>query len=327
MSEVLSQSQIDNLIGSLMSGTKVPLPEKSIDNLIKYDFARPKKFTKDNQKVIKGIYDNYARLASLRLNSLLRSFCELEVLSVEEQRYVEFNNMVDENDVIAIARTLLSNEKQYPMLFHMSQTMVLSMVDRLLGGPDMSSQELDGVHKYSEIELSLYQKILETTGVAIEDSFHKYNQLKVDKYQIETNPGLFQEIGLEEAVIIIVLGLKMEDTQGMMTICIPGKVIYKMLSDINVYKRVEDERLNTDVDRENIMESIKSSTVDVRGILNKVYLDVEDLSTLEIGDVINLNMSTDSLVDVYIGAKPLLRGRSGVYKNNTAIEIESYILD
>ncbi len=327
MSEVLSQSQIDNLIGSLMSGAKVPQSTESTDNLIKYDFTRPKKFTKDNQKVIKGIYDNYARLASLRLNSLLRSFCELEVLSVEEQRYVEFNNMVDENDVIVIARTVLSNEKKSPMLFHLSQPMVLSMVDRLLGGPGMSSEELNGVHKYSEIELSLYQKVMETTGVAIEDSFHKYDQLKVDKYQVETNPGLFQEIGLEEAVIIIVLGLKMEAAEGMMTICIPGKVIYKMLSEINVYKRVDDEIHNTEVNRESIMESIKSSAVDVRGVLNKVYLDVEDLSTLEVGDVIDLNMPPNSLVDVYIGPKALLRGKSGVYKNNTAIEIDSYILE
>ncbi len=327
MSEVLSQNQIDNLIGSLMSGANVTEPEQKTDNLIKYDFTRPRKFTKDNQRVIKGIYDNYARLASLRLNSLLRSFCELGVLSVEEQRYFEFNNMVDENDAIVIARTQLSNDKEYPMLFHVSQNMVLAMGDRLLGAATISDDGLSSVHKYSDIEVSLYRRIMEATGVALEDSFNKYDEMKVREYQIETNPGLFQEIGLEEAVIIIVLSVKMDMSEGMMTICIPGKVIYKMLSEINVYQRVVDDEFNTDIDRVTIMESIKSSALEVRGVLNTVYLDVEDLSTLEVGDVIDLNMSPDSLVDVYIGQKPLLRGKGGVYKNNTAIEIDSYIME
>ena len=72
MSEVLSQSQIDALINSMRSGDVTSEPEKKEKKYKKYDFYSPKKFTKDKLKLLSGIYENYARLCSSRINNLVR---------------------------------------------------------------------------------------------------------------------------------------------------------------------------------------------------------------------------------------------------------------
>lgn len=92
MAEVLSQSQIDALLKGMRSGDNKKEEEKPAveeKKYRKYDFYSPKKITKDKIKLLKGIYDNYSRIASSRLNGMLRVNCELSVLTVEEQRFFE----------------------------------------------------------------------------------------------------------------------------------------------------------------------------------------------------------------------------------------------
>ena len=93
MPEVLSQSQIDALLNSMRSGG---------DEAKQEDFTTPRKFTKDRIKMLNGIFENYTRVISSRLNGQLRTTCEIEVESIEEQKFFEFNNALMEGDVLAM---------------------------------------------------------------------------------------------------------------------------------------------------------------------------------------------------------------------------------
>ena len=56
---------------------------------------------------------------------------------MEEQRYYEFSNALLEGDVLALADVALEGQVQpdeTPVLFHFSTTLMLSMMDRLMGG-------------------------------------------------------------------------------------------------------------------------------------------------------------------------------------------------
>ena len=91
MAEVLSQSQIDALLNSMQGGNSAPPKEDAPEKKYrKYDFKSPRKFTKDRLKMLGGIFDNYSRIINTRINGLLHANCEVEVESVEEQRYYEF---------------------------------------------------------------------------------------------------------------------------------------------------------------------------------------------------------------------------------------------
>ena len=111
MAEVLSQSQIDALLNAARNG-EMDLAAKaessSEKKYRKYDFYSPRKFTKDRLKMLSGIFENYTRIINSRINGLLHTTCEIDVESVEEQRYYEFSNALLEGDVFR--RFVLVNE-------------------------------------------------------------------------------------------------------------------------------------------------------------------------------------------------------------------------
>ena len=104
MAEVLSQSQIDALLNAARNG-EMDLAAKaessSEKKYRKYDFYSPRKFTKDRLKMLSGVFENYTRIINSRINGLLHTTCEIEVESVEEQRYYEFSNALLELDFSA----------------------------------------------------------------------------------------------------------------------------------------------------------------------------------------------------------------------------------
>ena len=193
MSDVLSQSQIDMLLNSMREGNSGAdkQEEKKEKEYKKYDFYSPKKFTRERLKILKGIHDNYCRIIVSQLNGILRMNCEIEVISVEEQRYHEFGNSLGENDVMVLLYMKLPDDsKNPPIVFHISQLLVTNMIDRMLGG-EGDTAELPVEYTYTDIELALYQKLLTYFSGAIKDSWKNYISLSVDHRRLEQSPSMF----------------------------------------------------------------------------------------------------------------------------------------
>ena len=95
MAEILSQSEIDELLNALQSGefNVTDIQKETEEKKVRvYDFRRPHKFAKDQLRTMEVIYENYSRLMASYLSGVLRSFCQVEVISVEPQTYYEFIN-------------------------------------------------------------------------------------------------------------------------------------------------------------------------------------------------------------------------------------------
>ena len=127
MAEVLSQSQIDALLNAARSGEMdlTASSEKTAEKKYrKYDFYSPRKFTNDRLKMLSGIFENYTRIINSRINGLLHTTCDIQVESVEEQRYYEFSNALSEGDVLSLASVTIDGEEPMespPILFHFSK--------------------------------------------------------------------------------------------------------------------------------------------------------------------------------------------------------------
>ena len=160
MAEVLSQSQIDALLNAVRSGEKdlnEPAEEQQEKKYRKYDFSSPRKFTKDRIKMLNGIFENYARIINSRLNARLRFNGEITVESIEEQRYYEFSNALTEGDVLALVNaSVKGKEEDTPVMFYLSTSTALSMMDRLLGGDGAVDEASTTEYSYTDLELRLY---------------------------------------------------------------------------------------------------------------------------------------------------------------------------
>ncbi len=336
MAEILSQSQIDELLNSMNSPADAAPKESQVEvqkqeeqKWRKYDFNSPKKFTKDKLRLLSNIYDNYARLISLRLNGVLRTVVEVEITLVEEQRYFEFNNMLDENDVITTVETKIAGENKYtPVIYYMNPGIMVNMIDRMLGGGDEDFSTIDYSYKYTEIELAIYEKIMSNFVSTTNTTWQNYVTLKTGHEVVEENPMMFQDISLDEAVIIIILSLKMGEVTGNLTVCMPGNIV------ASIFSEMDSKKFNSNLDEaeylstsEMIMKSLHKSTLEVSAVLGGTTLDLQEVYNLQVGDVIDLAKPKDSQVTLCVEGQPWFEGKLGVYNKNSAIQIEKKIAE
>ena len=346
MADVLSQSQIDALLKSMQDGPpkeekeepkvvevsvqespkKEEAPAKE-DNFSKYDFYSPRKFTKEKIRLLKSIFDNYARILTSQVNGIFRTMTDITVLELRETRYYEYVNAFHENDCMTIVETHVDGKgtSNVPLMSYISPGLTLTLVSHMLGGTD-SVMKTDGDYRYTDVEMALYRRIMEYIVHALGDGFSNYINAEFKISKVETNPSMVQEVGLDETVMIVVLnvdisGLAMERIR----ICLPGTLLEHMFKIIDNRKHLARGfayENNQDV----IMEHLRASEFPLTGQLGVVKLDIEDLYHLKVGDVIDLNKEKDSSVKLYVGRQPWFTGKMGVFKKNIAVRIEERIM-
>ncbi len=329
MAEILSQSQIDALLNSLQ-GTDEPIEDiekkESEIKYRKYDFYSPKKFTKDKLKILKSIFDNYSRIAGSQINSLFRTSSELSVVTVEEQRYYEFGNALSDNDVLTLVNvTLPDSSKNPPLLINVSMTLMLSLIDRMLGGVG-DDITVDASYTYTEIEIVLYRRVIQYIIGALKDSWSSYINLNFELDRLEENPSMFQEIGVDETIVIVVIDVDMKECSGRLNVCIPGNLLMNIfdIMDKRKHSAMGDEA-NSQDNKQEIMNSIKASDLQVRAQVGEAVITLDDVYNLHVGDVVNLGTPKDSNVQLYVEGQPWFRGQLGVHKRNVAVRIEDHV--
>lgn len=328
MADVLSQSQIDALLNSLNSPEAVANEGKSVEEeetrkIKKYDFKTPKKFTRDRLKLVFSVYENFARVVSSYLTSMMRLSCQVEMVDIEEQKYFEFNNALSENDIVAMVDGSVNNGKgnSETLMIQMTNSIIYSLIDRMIGGSG-DAEETDPTTGFTDIEISLFENVMVHLLPIMEESWQSYFDVVFKFDKIETNPRLIQSIQADEIVVIVVLNVEIKGTTGTFNICIPGGIMEDVfkLSDLqNIAGRRREHQ--DDFAREEILDSLKDSQLELRAFLGEANILLEDVYSLKPGDVINLRKPKDSEVAVYVEDKPWYKGRLGEKKGNVAVKI------
>lgn len=330
MAEVLSQSQIDALLNSMQNTDMQELQEEKVQEkpqYRKYDFYSPKKYTKDKLKMLNSIYDNYARIASSMINGLFRMTSEVEVVGVEEERYYEFGNALNELDIITLADVELQDEsKNPPILFHIAPVLMGAMMDRMLGGSEIDTS-IDMAYTYTEIELALYEKIMKHLISITSDVWATYIKFNTRFSRVEENPSMFQGITMDETVVIVMMKISFGEVSGIMNICIPSTLLGNIFDIIEKTKHLADKgnQLLRRDNRQELLESIKEATMDVKAELCVANMNLNDIYNLHVGDVIDLNKPQGSDVAVHIEGQQWFTGQLGVYNKNMAVKIKERI--
>ncbi|WP_283124136.1 flagellar motor switch protein FliM [Angelakisella massiliensis] len=329
MAEVLSQSQIDSLLKAARSGemdleaTKEKSGEKKYR---KYDFYSPRKFTKDRLKMLGSIFENYTRILNSRINGLLHTTCEIEVESVEEQRYYEFSNALSEGDVLSLAEVEIEKKTQQeetPVLFHFTTSLMLSMMDRLMGGDGNLGMRISAGYNMTDLELKLYESIVKDMIQILGNSWENYLDVDFKFRRVETNPTLVQLIGVDETVVIVGVSIRFPNVSGQMNICLPGMMLTNIFGKITSGNQTG--RGGGEDNSEEIMGILRDSQLELTAELGRTTLQLQDIYCLHVGDVIDLGHAASEPVQLYVGGRPWFSGKIGTQNDYMAVKVvETY---
>lgn len=325
MAEILSQSQIDELLSGLSTGdVSIQELEANEKKIKEYDFRSPKKITKETIRLLKGIYENYCRILTSRLTSILRLMCDVTVEQVEESIYHEYNNALDDYVLMGLINVKYPDNEvsDNQILMEMSKPLSFVIIDRLLGG---SGEEYEYVRDYTDIELSLLGNVLNQLIKLMATTWENTLKIETDLEKIETNSRFIQSINYNDTVVIIILNIVLNDLSGKITICIPSNILDEILKKSNIYTKNINKKSSVDDQKTAIMNSIKSSTLTITGVLGNTQATLKDILNIQVGDLIILDKKTNSNVDVNVDNEKWFEGKWGTKKNKGVIKINKTI--
>lgn len=318
MGEVLSQSEIDNLLKALNSGEldMEEIKDKDEKQVKNYDFARPTKFSKEHLRTLEIIFEHYGRLLSTNLPAYLRKAVQVEVVNSESGIYSEFSNALSNPVLLGVINM---DPLDGSAVMEISGNLAFCIIDRLLGG---EGEPLDKMREYSEIELVILERIFTICVNLLREPWQNVVSITPRLERIETNSQFAQIISPSETIAIVTINVKIGDVEGLMNVCLPFGVLESVMDKLNTkyWFSTMQEKDNKSY-TEAIESLISKAQIPVKAVLGKSSISVNDFLQLHVGDVIKLDRSVDDELDVYVGNIKKFAAMPGSTNDNYAVRI------
>ncbi len=322
MPDVLSQSEIDNLLSALSSGEldvdqMQDANEKQVKN---YDFKRPAKFSKEHLRTLEMIYEHYGRLLSTTLPVYLRKAVQVNVASSETVTFSEFTNALSNPVLLGII-----NFQPLPgtIIMELASNLGYAMVDRMLGGQGVP---LEKSRNFSEIELTILQRLMIISMQLMKEPWANVVDIDPVMERIETNPQFAQVIAPSDMIAIVTLDMKIGDVEGFMNICVPYFTVESIMDKLNTKFWFSTMQEKNDESYTEVIETVvKRVDVPIKAVLGSSSISVNDFIGLQMGDIIRLDSHVDDELEVYVGNIKKFKAMPGSSKNNYAVRVTSVL--
>lgn len=322
MGEVLSQSEIDNLLAAMATGElDVDQLQESEEKQVKdYDFRRPTKFSKEHLRTLEIIFEHYSRLISTNLPVYLRKNVQVSVASSETVTFNEFTNALSNPAILGIVSFSPLNGQ---IIVELATNLGYAMLDRMLGG---DGTPLEKSRDFSEIELTIIQKILIMFTQLLRDPWKNVIDVSPLLQRLETNPQFAQIIAPNDMIAIVTLTMKIGDVEGFMNICLPFFTLEDVMDKLNTKYWFSTMQENHDENYEEYIETlIRKVDIPIRAVLGKTVISVSDFMGLQVGDCIRLDSKVEEDMNIYVGNIKKFTALPGTEKDSYAVRITSVI--
>jgi flagellar motor switch protein FliM len=331
VSDILSQEEVDALLSAVSAGGESDLgvkpgeaaaaetPADTDKTLSLYDFRRPDRVSKDQMRTLQNLHEGYARQFSTTLTNFLRTFVEIELVSVDQLTYSEFVMSISNPSCIYVFKM---EPLEGNAILEINPSLVFFIIDRLFGGqgkPSEQNRELtlieqNVIHRIVERGLNDLKEIWEHVGIF---------SPKIETY--ETNPQFVQIAPPGETVILISLEVRMQNASGLMSLCFPFMLLESVINNLSGASWMSSQSTATQETRTVLEHEIQSVDLPVSVLIGQTSLTVRDLLQLQRGDILALDKLYDSELLIQVGGKTKMGGKSGLIGRKKAAKITRII--
>lgn len=349
MAEILSQAEIEALLASLTGdggdtgSSTAPIPDgsryggegpaggmspTSAKRELRgpvayevYDFRRPDKFAKDQLRTLQMVHETFARLFASSLSAYLRVPVHVDLVSVEQIPYDEYMRSLTSSIINVFSMAPLAGQAILEVEFNI----VLSMIDRLLGGPGSMVKSSSVL---TDIEKALTESIITRALKDFHTAWEGIAQFTPKREVMETQSQFVQIVPPNDVVVSILFEIKVGELRGAMSICIPYLLLKPITTKLSAQRWFSSNvKKNTGKYASILARRLEKTQVSCTVRLGSATLSVEDLVRLQVGDVVTLDRHQDEEIDVLIGNNIKFRARPGIRGKKMAIHINRVSLD
>ncbi len=329
MSDILSQEEVDALLSAVSAGAGGTLKGTSESaqtdytglggegekSLSLYDFRRPDRVSKDQMRTLQNLHEGFARQFSTTLTNFLRTFVEIELVSVDQLTYSEFVMSISNPSCIYVFKM---EPLEGNAIIEINPSLVFFIIDRLFGGQGRPSEQN---RELTLIEQNVMNRIVERSLSDLKDVWEHIGVFnpKIEGY--ETNPQFVQIAPPGETVILISLEVRMQNASGLMSICFPFIVLEKVINNLSGESWMSSQSAATAETRSILAHELESVELTLSTLIGKTSLTIRDLLQLQRGDVLCLDKPYESDLIIQIEGKNKFAARPGIIGRKKAVKI------
>lgn len=297
-------------------------------NMKPYDFRTPKKFTKEHLRTLNSVADNFTRDLVANLSGMLRIICEAAGTSIEEVRYGEYIETLPSKTYVGYV-TFNSEEndgRETTALFHVPSTIGYFLIDILLGG---SGQAVELNRAHTDIECAIISNLVSKFCGMLEVAWKNIGEVKLTLESSETNPKMIQIMSPNDSVIVMSVEIKMGHITDKMSICIPSLFLDEILAHIDTKNKVKIVQ-RVDVERDKvrkqlIYDALRDTELELKAVLCEFPLEMSDLLSLQVDDVIPLDVKISDDIKVYVDEVAWFNAKLGQSNIKKAVKLCSIV--
>ena len=327
-SSFLDQSEIDKLLAqsAVQSVTKSLLihadgkrgDAKGAGKVETYDFRNPMFLSEVELRRLRLLHEDYIRYLSARLSLFLRMEFSLKMAKLTTVTYAKFTESLPSPTHICLF-------KAEPMLgvciLDINPRLALTIADRLLGGRGHSVK----AERYlTEIEMALLEDVVlivleEWCGQwKVEQDLHAH----IIGHE---NNGRFLQTSPKDAVILaLTLEVNFGDCSEQMQIGVPYYTIEPLVKKMQA-RRQKDSAVASVEKRASWQKSYDHITMPVRAEWDALELSLREISSLRVGDVIEMPADLLQQTRLVLNGTPKFIGTVGLDTDRVAIQLSRKI--
>jgi flagellar motor switch protein FliM len=287
-----------------------------------YDFRRPDKFAKDQLRTLQMLHDTFARLFASSLSAYLRVPVPVEMVSIEQVPYDEYMRSLNNSIINVFSMAPLTGQAILEMEF----SILLSMIDRLLGGP---GSMVKSSNMLTDIEKALTESIINRALQDFHTAWEGIAQFTPKRESMETQSQFVQIVPPNDVVVSILFEIKVGETRGAMSLCIPYQMLKPITTKLSAQRWFDSsvKKKNTGKHAGVLARRLEKTQITCAVRLGSTSLSVQDLLRLQVGDVVTLDRKQDEEVEVLIDDHLKFRARPGTRGKKLAVHISRVSVD
>lgn len=316
--DILSQEEVDALLRGVSGEPEEAVQEEAGGNIRAYDIGRQERIVRGRMPTLELIHERFARLLRIGLFNFMRRNAEISINPIKVQKYSDFirNLVVPTNLNVIQARPLRGTG-----LVIMEPTLVFQVVDQLFGGSGQLHTRVEG-RDFTPTEQRVIQRLLQVIFEELVRAWEPVYPLKFEYVRSEVNTQFANICTPTEVVVAASFTIDLGTGGGDMFICLPYSMV-EPIRDI-IYSSFQVDRVETDLRWVKLMtRQVQSAKVDLVANLATASLTLRELTQLDIGDVISINIPESLMAEV--DGVPIAECRYGVSNGQYALKVEKLL--
>lgn len=317
MADILTQSEIDSLISTLVDSkeTAKPVPREERQKPTRaYDFRRPDKFSKEQLRSLQVIHENMVRGLSTYFSATFRTVVQMVVGSVDQSSFSDFLHTLPDTTVLC---PFGLKPLQGTCLLDINPGLAFPMLDRLLGGPGTTLEE---ARSLTDIEKGVMRRVVSGILNALRDAWSNILKVEPEVADIETNPLYVQVAAPNDVVVTVSIDVRIGEHVGVITLCLPYLTLEPILAKLSA-KNWFAGGVQKEADVDALQQRLATTTVPIVIELGRTYLSVREILELMAGDILVLDRRTDQPLIVRVDDRPKFTAEPGSHRGRLAVRI------